>query len=72
MPRRPPGGDGGNALIGRQLHPILRASGFRDVSVSPRTVYVDSGRPGLVEGFTKNTFTAMVEGVGERALGGAC
>ncbi len=62
-------GDGGNALIGRQLHPILRASGFRDVSVSPRTVYVDSGRPGLVEGFTKNTFTAMVEGVGDRALG---
>jgi hypothetical protein len=29
---------------------------------------VDSSRPGLVEGFTKNTFTAMVEGVRERAL----
>jgi hypothetical protein len=30
---------------------------------------VDSSRPHLVEGFTKNTFTAMVEGVRERALG---
>jgi hypothetical protein len=27
-------------------------------------VYVDSSRPALVEGFTKLTFTAMVEGVG--------
>jgi hypothetical protein len=31
-------------------------------------VYVDSSRPRLVEGFTKNTFTAMVEGVRERAF----
>lgn len=31
-------------------------------------VYVDSSRPQLVEGFTKNTFTAMVEGVRERAF----
>jgi len=62
-------GAGGNALIGRQLYPVLWGAGFRDVSVSPRTVYVDAGRPGLVEGFTKNTFTAMVEGVRERALG---
>jgi hypothetical protein len=28
-------------------------------------VYVDSSRPALVEGFTKLTFTAMVEGVGQ-------
>jgi hypothetical protein len=35
-----------------------------DVSVSPRMVYVDSSRPALVEGFTIQTFTAMVEGVG--------
>jgi hypothetical protein len=27
-------------------------------------VYVDSSRPALVEGFTKRTFTAMVEGIG--------
>jgi hypothetical protein len=54
---------GGNALIGRQLYPLLAAAGFCDVGVSPRMVYVDSSRPALVEGFTKLTFTAMVEGV---------
>jgi len=59
---------GGNSLIGRALYPLLADAGFRDVEVSPRMVYVDSSRPGLVEGFTKNTFTAMVEGVRERAL----
>jgi len=56
---------GGNALIGRQLYPLVAGAGFRDVSVSPRMVYVDASRPGLVEGFTKLTFTAMVEGVTE-------
>jgi len=55
---------GGNALIGRQLFPLLTGAGFSDVRVSPRMVYVDSSRPALVEGFTKLTFTAMVEGVG--------
>jgi SAM-dependent methyltransferase len=55
---------GGNALIGRQLFPLVTSAGFTDVSVSPRMVYVDSSRPALVEGFTKLTFTAMVEGVG--------
>jgi SAM-dependent methyltransferase len=59
---------GGDSLIGRTLYPLLLASGFRHVTVSPRMVYVDSSRPQLVEGFTKNTFTAMVEGVRERAL----
>jgi SAM-dependent methyltransferase len=59
---------GGNALIGRALYPLLSDTGFRDVEVSPRVVYVDSSRPELVEGFTRNTFTAMVEGVRERAL----
>jgi SAM-dependent methyltransferase len=59
---------GGNALIGRQLYPLLQAAGFGEVHVSPRMVYVDSGRPGLVEGFTKNTFTAMIEGVRQPAL----
>jgi ubiquinone/menaquinone biosynthesis C-methylase UbiE len=56
---------GGNALIGRQLYPLVTAAGYQDVSVSPRMVYVDSSRPALVEGFTKLTFTAMVEGVAE-------
>ena len=59
---------GGDSLIGRTLYPLLLESGFRHVTVSPRMVYVDSSRPHLVEGFTKNTFTAMVEGVRERAL----
>ena len=31
-------------------------------------VYVDSSKPDLVEGFTKNTFTAMIEGIRKRAL----
>jgi hypothetical protein len=26
-------------------------------------VYVDSSKPNLVEGFIKNTFTAMIEGI---------
>lgn len=59
---------GGNALIGRQLYPIMVAAGLRSVQVSPRMVYVDSSRPHLVEGFTKNTFTAMIEGVRESAV----
>ncbi len=54
---------GGNALIGRELFPLVSGAGYRDVHVSPRMVYVDASRPGLVEGFTKLTFTAMVEGV---------
>jgi SAM-dependent methyltransferase len=60
---------GGDSLIGRRLYPLLTGAGLRDVSVSPRMVYVDSSRPELVEGFTVNTFTAMVEGVREQALG---
>ncbi len=59
---------GGDALIGRRLYPLLVEAGFRGVRVSPRMVYVDSSRPELVEGFSKNTFIAMVEGVGDRAV----
>ncbi len=62
-------GMGGDSLIGRRLYPLVSEAGFRDVRVSPRMVYVDSSRPHLVEGFTKNTFTAMVEGVRNEALG---
>lgn len=61
-------GSGGNSLIGRQLYPLLSAAEFRNVRVSPRMVYVDDSRPGLVEGFTKKTFTAMVEGVRSQAI----
>ncbi len=59
---------GGNALIGRQLFPLVSSAGFRDVRVSPRMVYADGSRPELAEGFTRLTFTAMVEGVGEEAV----
>lgn len=61
-------GMGGDAEIGRRLYPVLNEAGFRDVRVSPRMIYVDAGRPGLVEGFTRNTFIAMVEGVRDKAL----
>ena len=59
---------GGDSLIGRRLYPILVQAQYRNVRVSPRMVYADSSLPHMVEGFTKNTFTAMVEGVRERAL----
>jgi len=59
---------GGDALIGRRLFPLLRAAGLREVEVSPRMVYADASRPRWVQGFTLDTFTAMVEGVRDRAL----
>jgi SAM-dependent methyltransferase len=59
---------GGNANIGRQLFPLLNSAGFDFVRVSPRMVYVDASRPELVEGFTKKTFTAMIEGIREAAI----
>ena len=54
---------GGDALIARRLYPMLGAAGFENVRVSPRVVYADGSRSAMVEGFTRNTFTAMVEGV---------
>ena len=59
---------GGDALIGRRLFPLVTRAGFKKVEVSPRMVYVDAHKPELVEGFTKNTFIAMVAGVREQAL----
>ncbi len=59
---------GGNSLIGRELFPLLTQAGFKKCRVSPRMVYVDASKPDLVEGFTRNTFTAMIEGVREKAL----
>jgi SAM-dependent methyltransferase len=60
---------GGNALIGRQVYPLMVEAGFDGVRVSPRMVYVDSSRPDLVDGFTRKTFTAMIEGVRGSAIG---
>lgn len=59
---------GGNANIGRELYPLLHGAGFGAIHVSPRMVYVDASRPELVDGFTRKTFTAMIEGVRETAL----
>lgn len=59
---------GGNANIGRELYPILKKAGFDSIRVSPRMVYVDASKPRFVEGFTKNTFTAMIEGVRETSI----
>jgi SAM-dependent methyltransferase len=59
---------GGDALVGRRLHPLLARAGFTDISVSPRVAYADASRPAWIEGFTKATFIAMVEGVRDEAL----
>jgi SAM-dependent methyltransferase len=59
---------GGDSLIGRRVYPLLVEAGFAAVRVSPRMVYADASRPELVDGFTVKTFTAMVDGVRERAI----
>lgn len=61
---------GGDALIGRRLYPLVSSAGFSQVRISPRFVYVDASRPELVEGFTKQTFTAMVDGIRQEVLAG--
>ncbi len=60
--------DGGNGLLGRQLQPLLTSSGYSDVVAGPRTVYADSTRPAMVDGFTRRTFVAMVSAVKDDAL----
>ena len=59
---------GGDALIGRRLHPLLTEAGFAEVRVEPRQVYADGGRPNWAKGFTLNTFTAMIAGVRDAAI----
>jgi SAM-dependent methyltransferase len=59
---------GGNSNIGRELYPLLQSIGLTDIIVSPRMVYVDASKPQLVEGFIKNTFTAMIKGTGDKAI----
>jgi len=55
-------------MIGRELYPLMTKAGYEMVRVSPRMVYVDSSKPQLGEGFTKKTFTAMIEGVHAAAV----
>ena len=59
---------GGDATIGRRLYPLLKQAGYANVKISPRMVYADSSRPGIVDGFTKKTFTPMIEGVRQAAV----
>ena len=59
---------GGDSLIGRRLYPLVSEAGLESVHVSQRMVYVDSSKPALVDGFTRKTFTAMVEGIREPAI----
>jgi SAM-dependent methyltransferase len=59
---------GGDARIGRRVYPMLVAAGLDRVRVTDRQVYVDASRPDLVEGFTRRTFVAMIEGVRSPAV----
>ena len=59
---------GGDALIGRRLFPLLHEAEWSDITVTPRTVYVDGSRPELADSFTRRTFTAMISGVREPAV----
>jgi DNA-binding transcriptional MerR regulator len=61
---------GGDALLGRRLQPLLTEGGFRDVTVSPRMVYVDGSDPERADRFIRRTFTAMIEGIREPAVAG--
>lgn len=57
-----------NPMIGREIYPLLMNSGFKNIHVRPKIVYVDSSKPDLVEGFNKKTIIAMVEGIKDQAL----
>jgi len=58
----------GNTLIGRQMYPLLKSAGFKNIDVLPKMVYVDGSKPFLIDGFTRKTFIAMIEGVKEQAI----
>lgn len=60
--------NGGNTNIGRELYPLLSRAGFVNVGVNPRMVYVDDSKPEMAEGFTRNTFTAMIKGVADEVI----
>lgn len=60
--------NGGDANIGRKLFPLLEKAGYSGIKVSPRQVYVDDSNPNWVDGFTKNTFTAMIKGISDVAI----
>jgi SAM-dependent methyltransferase len=61
---------GGDAMIGRRLFPLLKEAGFSSPRVSPRMVYADASKPTMVDGFTRKTFVAMIEGVRAATIAG--
>ena len=61
---------GGDATIGRRLHPLLVEAGYASVAVEPVPIYADPSLPALASGFTRATFRAMVAGVEADALAG--
>jgi ubiquinone/menaquinone biosynthesis C-methylase UbiE len=60
--------NGCNSNIGRELYPLFKSIDLVNIAVTPRVVYIDASKPQLVEGFIKNTFTAMIEGIGDKAI----
>ncbi len=59
---------GGDANIGRRIYPLLQKAGFQKIKVSPRQVYVDDSNPRWVRGFTRNTFTVMIQGISQESI----
>jgi len=59
---------GGDARIGRRLHPLLSAAGLSNVEVQPCLVYADASHPDRSDAFIRRTFTPMVEGVRDFAI----
>jgi ubiquinone/menaquinone biosynthesis C-methylase UbiE len=59
---------GGNANIGRELYPLLMRVDFADVTVVPRQVYVDDEKQEMLQAFVRDTFTAMIKGIGDEAI----
>ena len=59
---------GGNANIGRAVFPLLAEAGYKQIEVSPRQIYVDASKKWLVDGFIKNTFTAMIQSMAEEII----
>ena len=59
---------GANSLVGRELFPLIKTSGFQNIRVVPKMVYIDQASPELRESFVHKTIIPMVEGVKTQSL----
>jgi len=59
---------GANSLVGRELFPLIKTSGFQNIRVVPKMVYIDQAFPELRDSFVKKTIIPMVEGVKTQSL----